>query len=188
MAEARARWRERQGGLEPSRLVFLDETWVSTNMARLYGRCRRGERLIGAIPHGHWKTTTFLAGLRQDGIIAPLVLDGPINGEIFLAYVEQFLAPALRPGDRVIMDNLSSHKVDGVRQAIEGADATLRYLPAYSPDLNPIENFFAKLKALLRHAAERTVDGLWRRIALILDHVTQAECRAYIKNAGYVQT
>jgi transposase len=155
-------------------------------MARRYGRCRRGERLLGAIPHGHWKTTTFLAGLRCDGVIAPLVLDGPINGQIFLAYVEQFLAPALDPGDCVIMDNLPSHKVVGVRQAIEAADADLCYLPAYSPDLNPIENLFAKLKALLRQAAERTVEALWQRIGELLGQITEAECLGYFRHAGYV--
>ncbi len=156
-------------------------------MARLHGRCPRGERLIGAIPHGHRMTTTFLAGLRHDGVIAPLVLDGAINGEIFLAYVEQFLAPALLPGDLVMMDNLPAHKVAGVREAIEAADADLCYLPAYSPDLNPIENLFAKLKAMLRKAAERNVDDLWDRIGVLAGQIMEAECLGYFRHAGYRQ-
>ena len=131
-------------------------------MARLYGRAPRGERCRAAVPHGHWKTTTFTAGLRHDGIAAPMVLDGPMNGEAFLAYVEQALVPELRPGDIVIMDNLPAHKVHGVRQAIEAAGASLRYLPPYSPDFNPIEMAFAKLKALLRAAAARTIPDLWQ--------------------------
>lgn len=155
-------------------------------MARAHGRCRRGQRLIGAVPHGHWKTTTFLAGLRCDGIIAPLVIDGPITGQIFLAYVEQFLVPELLPDNLVMMDNLSAHKVAGVRQAIEGAGAGLTYLPPYSPDLNPIEQIFAKLKAALRHAAERTVEALWSRIGKLLDQITARECENYFRHAGYV--
>lgn len=156
-------------------------------MARLHGRCPRGERLISAIPHGHRMTTTFLAGLRLDGVIAPLVLDGPINGAIFLAYVEQFLAPALLPGETVVMDNLPAHKVAGVREAIEGADAELRYLPAYSPDLNPIENMFAKLKAMLRKAAERNVDDLWDRIGELSGQIMEPECLGYFRHAGYIR-
>ena len=188
VAEARAQWRQQQPKLDPAKLVFLDETWTTTNMARRYGRCLRGERLISAIPHGHRITTTFLAGLRCDGVIAPLVLDGAINGEIFLAYVKQFLAPALLPGHLVVMDNLPAHKVAGVREAIEAADAELRYLPAYSPDLNPIENMFAKLKAMLRKAAERNVDDLWDRIGELAGQITQAECLGYFRHAGYVQS
>jgi len=186
VAEARAQWHQLQPKLDPTKLIFLDETWTTTNMARLYGRCPRGERLIAAIPHGHRMTTTFLAGLRCDGVIAPLVLDGPINGEIFLSYIEQFLAPALLPGQIVIMDNLSAHKVAGVRETIEAADAELRYLPAYSPDLNPIENMFAKLKAMLRKAAERNVDDLWDRIGELAGQITQAESHGYFRHAGYV--
>ena len=144
-----------QPGLDPERLVFVDETWASTNMARRMGRGPRGERVVAAVPHGHWKTSTFVAGLRSDGIVAPVVLDGPINGTSFLAYVEQFLAPSLRPGDTVVIDNLGSHKVKGVREAIEAVGARLLFLPPYSPDLNPIEQLFAKLKALLRTAARR---------------------------------
>jgi transposase len=154
-------WANNQFALDPSRLVFIDETWASTNMAGRYGRCPRGERLRACIPHGHWKTTTFAAGLTTRGIIAPFALDGPINRDAFETYLEKVLVPELRPGDIVIMDNLSSHKGPRVRQMIEAAGASLRYLPPYSPDFNPIENAFAKLKALLRKAAERSVDGLW---------------------------
>ena len=146
---AREAWFEGQIELDPTRIVFIDETAANTKMARLYGRALRGERCRAAVPHGHWKTTTFTAGLRHDGIVAPMVLDGPMNGEAFLAYVEQALVPELRPGDVVIMDNLPAHKVFGVRQAIEAVGATLRYLPPYSPDFNPIEMAFAKLNALL---------------------------------------
>jgi transposase len=158
--------------------VFIDETWATTNMTRLHGRCPRGTRLVAAVPHGHWKTTTFLAGLRLSGLTAPLVLDGAINGEAFLAYVEQFLVPTLARGDIVIMDNLSSHKVAGVREAIEACGAGLLFLPPYSPDLNPIEQLFSKLKALLRKAAERSREGLWNAIGQLLRHFTNAECRA----------
>ena len=154
-------------------------------MARRYGRCLKGERLVAAVPHGHWKTTTFLAALRHDRIDAPCVIDGPMTGELFLAYVEQFLAPTLKPGDIVIMDNLPAHKVAGVAAAIEVRGAELRYLPPYSPDLNPIEQLFAKLKALLRKAAVRTVDALWNTIGLLLDAFSPAECANYLKNSGY---
>lgn len=174
-----------QPRLDPSKLVFIDESWASTNMARRYGRGPRGERVLAAVPHGHWKTTTFVAGLRQDGLIAPLVLDGPINGVSFLADVRQFLAPSLRPGDTVSMDNLSSHKVRGVRAAIEAVGASLLYLPPYSPDLNPIEQLFAKLKALLRKAAKRTVEGLWDTIGELISEFSPNECANYLKNSGY---
>ena len=160
MLRRREEWFEGQLDLDPERLIFIDETGTSTNMARLRGRAPRGERLRAGIPHGHWKTTTFVAGLRLDGIAAPMVLDGPINRDAFQAYVDQVLLPELLPGDVVVMDNLSSHKGPAVRQAIEAAGASLLYLPPYSPDFNPIENAFAKLKALLRKAAARTVDGL----------------------------
>jgi transposase len=166
--------------------VFLDETWATTAMARRYGRARRGARVVAAVPHGHWKTTTVLAALRHDGLSAPCVFDGAINGERFLAYVEQALAPTLRPGDVVVMDNLGAHKVAGVRTAIEAAGAELRYLPPYSPDLNPIELAFAKLKALLRTAASRTVEALWQAIGRLLDAFTPAECAHYFAHAGYV--
>jgi transposase len=185
VAAARQRWKEDQAQLDPARLVFLDETGTATNMARLRGRCRRGERLIGRVPHGHWKTTTFLAGLRQGGITAPFVIDHAMNGDIFLTYVERCLVPTLAPGDIVVMDNLPAHKVAGVRTAIEACGALLLYLPPYSPDLNPIEQAFAKLKALLRKAAERTIDALWARIGQLLDSFTPQECANYFSNAGY---
>ena len=181
----REAWFEGQLDLDPARLVFIDETWASTNMARTRGRAPRGQRLRAAVPHGHWKTTTFVAGLRQDGIVAPFVLDGPINRDAFETYVARVLVPELRPGDVVIMDNLSSHKGPRVREMIEAAGASLRYLPPYSPDFNPIENAFAKLKALLRKAAERTVGALWDRIGILLDAFTPAECANYFTAAGY---
>ncbi len=168
--------------------MFVDETWASTNMVRRYGRAPRGERLDGAAPFGHWKTTTFVAGLRQGGLTAPFVLDGPINGDWFRAYVEQVLAPTLSPGDIVIMDNLPSHKVKGVREAIEAKHATLIYLPAYSPDLNPIEQVFAKLKALLRTEAARTVDTLWNAIGRLVDRFQPGECANYLVNSGYLRS
>jgi transposase len=165
--------------------VFIDETWASTNMARRHGRAPKGERLRAGIPYGHWKTTTFVAGLRITGMMAPMVLDGPINRIAFQAYVEQVLVPELEPGDIVVMDNLSSHKALAVRQAIEAAGARLLYLPPYSPDFNPIENAFAKLKALLRKAAEPTLDGLWDTIGHITDRFTPHECANYFAAAGY---
>jgi transposase len=174
--------------LDASRLVFIDETWASTNMARRHGRCPRGERLRVGVPYGHWKTTTLVAGLRLTGIAAPFVLDGPINRVAFETYVEKVLVPELRKGDIVIMDNLSSHKGQRVRQMIEAAGADLLFLPPYSPDFNPIENAFAKLKAHLRKAAERTVDGLWSAIGRIIDLVTPTECRNYFNAAGYDPT
>ena len=166
--------------------MFLDETWATTNMTRRYGRAPRGQRLVAPVPHGHWKTSTFVAGLRTTGLIAPLVVDGAMNGDIFRAYVEQVLAPALAPGDIVILDNLASHKVTGVRDAIEARGASLVYLPPYSPDLNPIEQAFAKLKALLRTAATRSIDALWRAIGQALGAFSPAECHNYFAHAGYV--
>jgi len=166
-------------------LVFIDETWAKTNMARTHGRCLRGQRLRAGKPHGHWKTTTFTAGLTLRGMIAPFVLDGPINREAFETYVEKVLVPELRPGDIVIMDNLSSHKGPRVREMIERAGASLLYLPPYSPDFNPIEMAFAKLKALLRKAAERTVEALWDAIGQIIDTFKPDECRNYFAAAGY---
>lgn len=154
-------------------------------MARRYGRGPRGERVIGRVPHGHWMLSTFLAGLRHDGITAPCLFDGAINGELFLAYVEQQLAPTLAAGDVVIMDNLRAHKVLGVRQAIEARGASLLYLPPYSPDLNPIEQAFAKLKALLRSEAARQIDALWSAVGRLLDRFTAAECANYLAHAGY---
>ncbi len=181
----RQEWFEGQVDLDPERLVFIDETWASTNMARLHGRTLKGERLRAGIPHGHWKTTTFVAGLRLSGMMATMVLDGPINRDAFQAYVEQVLVRELRPGDIVVMDNLSSHKGIAIRQAIEAAGASLVFLPPYSPDFNPIENAFAKLKALLRKAAERTRDDLWATIGRLLDAFTPSECANYLAAAGY---
>ena len=171
--------------MDGAAFVFLDETSATTNMIRRYGWGARGERLVDAAPHGHWRTTTFVAGLRHDGIIAPCVLDGPMTGRAFRAYVEQFLAPALSPGDVVVMDNLAAHKVAGVGAAIAAAGASILYLPPYSPDLNPIEQVFAKLKALLRQAAARTRETLWTTIGDLLDTFTPAECRNYLTNSGY---
>ncbi|WP_166298603.1 IS630 family transposase [Bradyrhizobium sp. 2S1] len=185
---AREEWFEGQIDLDPERLVFIDETSANTKMARLYGRSPRGERCRAAIPHGHWKTTTFTAGLRSDGLIAPLVLDGPMDGDAFLAYVEQLLAPSLRPGDTVIMDNLPAHKVHGVREAIRAVGASLLYLPPYSPDFNPIEMAFSKLKALLRAAAARTMPDLWQAIANALKRFSPEECQNYLVAAGYGAT
>lgn len=185
MAAARQRWRDEQRLLDPARLVFIDETGTSTNMARRHGRSPRGSRLVGLVPHGHWKITTFLAGLRCGAITAPFVIDRPMNGVIFLAYVRQCLVPTLTPGDIVVLDNLSSHKVAGVREAIEAAGASLRYLPPYSPDLNPIELLFAKLKALLRKAAEREIEALWKRIGKLLDAFSPHECANYFRHDGY---
>jgi transposase len=184
----RQAWFDGQLDLDPERLIFIDETWASTNMARRYGRCRRGERLRVGVPHGHWKTTTFVAGLRTSGIVAPFVLDGPINRLAFETYVEKVLVPELTPGDVVIMDNLSSHKGGKVREMIEAAGATLLFLPPYSPDFNPIENAFAKLKAYLRKAAERTIDSLWAAIGRTLDLFTPDECQNYFAAAGYDAT
>jgi transposase len=188
VVKRRREWFEGQIDLDPERLVFIDETWASTNMARLHGRAPKGERLRAGIPQGHWKTTTFVAGLRLTGMMATMVLDGPINREAFQAYVEQLLVRELKPGDIVIMDNLSSHKGPAIRQAIEAAGASLVFLPPYSPDFNPIENAFAKLKALLRAAAERTVEAVWTTIGNLIDRFTPAECANYFAAAGYDAT
>jgi transposase len=185
VAMARSVWKARQGLLDPARLVFLDETGTSTNMARLRGRCRRGQRLIGKVPHGHWKITTFVAALRHDAITAPFVIDEPMTGEIFRVYLQRCLVPTLKPGDIVVMDNLPAHKNDEVRCIIEAAGAQLRYLPPYSPDLNPIEMAFAKLKAHLRKAAERSIPALWDRIGSILDLFSPHECLNFFNHAGY---
>ena len=176
--------------------MFLDESGVNTKMARLRGRAPRGQRLVASIPHGHWSTNTFIAGLRHDGIVAPWLLNGPMNGDAFLTYIATQLAPCLAAGDIVIMDNLSTHKVKGVRELIEARGARLLYLPPpdqvrgrlYSPDLNPIEMAFAKLKALLRKAAERTEDALCERIGKLLDTFTPQECSNYLEHAGYDRT
>lgn len=166
-------------------MVFIDETWAKTNMTRLRGWARKGKRLVAKVPHGHWKTATFLAALRNDRIDAPCLFDGPINGERFRAYVEQFLIPTLKPGDVVVLDNLGSHKSKSVRRAIRAAGARLLFLPKYSPDLNPIEQVFAKLKTLLRKAAARSLNAVSDAIAKILDAYTPTECANYLKNAGY---
>jgi transposase len=188
VARRRARWKRYQGSLDPARLVFIDETWAKTNMTRTHGRARRGERLVAKVPYGRWHTLTFLAALRSDRIDAPCVIDGPINGESFLAYVEQMLVPTLKPGDIVIIDNLGSHKGKAVRRAIRAAGAKLFFLPPYSPDLNPIEQAFAKLKTLLRKAAERTVETTWKRIGTLLEAFSPQECANYFANSGYAST
>jgi transposase len=170
------------------RLVFIDETWVKTNMTRRYGRAKCGQRLVAAVPHGHWKTTTFVGALRCDGLTAPLVVDGAINGKLFLAYVEQVLVPTLRQGDVVIMDNLRAHKLAGVRQAIEAVGAKLLFIPPYSPDLNPIELAFSKLKAQLRAKAIRTVDALWNALGNLCGSFSPEECANYFRHDGYFQS
>jgi transposase len=185
IAEARRLWDELKSKLDVRRLVFLDETWTKTNMTRLYGRAPRGQRVIGRAPHGHWQTTTFLAGLRHDRIVAPLVLDGPIDGTTFRAWVEQFLAPTLDPDDIVVADNLPSHKVAGVHQAIEARGASMMFLPSYSPDLNPIEQLFAKLKAVIRRLAPRSREALFEVIGYALHQVSATECANYLAHRGY---
>ncbi len=185
IAARRARWRRHQRRIDPRRLVFIDETWVKTNMAPLRGWGPRGTRLPGRAPHSHWRTLTFIAALRTDRIEAPCVFNGPINGESFTAYVEQLLVPTLATGDVVILDNLGSHKGKAARDAIRKAGAHMIFLPPYSPDLNPIEQVFAKLKHFLREAAERTHDAVMDRIATILDANTPSECANYLSNSGY---
>ena len=188
VARRRAQWRKYQGRLDPKRLVFIDETWAKTNMTPIRGWAPRGQKLVARAPFGKWRTLTFLAALRHDRIDAPCVLDGPINGQSFTAWVEQFLVPTLTPGDVVIMDNLGSHKGQAVRKAIRAAGAKLLFLPPYSPDLNPIEQVFAKLKLLLRKAAERSVEETWQRIGSLHDAVPPNECAAYLRNSGYAST
>jgi transposase len=181
-------WRASQQQIDPSKVVFIDETWAKTNMTRSYGRSLLGTRLVEKTPCARWQTTTFLGALRAEGFVAPLTVEGAINGPLFRAWVEQHLAPVLKPGDIVVLDNLSSHKVAGIRAAIEATGAELRYLPPYSPDLNPIELAFAKLKKLLRDGAERTADKLWDLCGRILDEFTEHECRNYFKHCGYRYT
>jgi transposase len=185
VARRREAWFDAQPDLDPEHLVFIDETGATTKMARLRGRANRGERCRAPIPHGHWKTTTFIAALRLDGLTAPMVLDGPMNGAAFRADVEQVLAPTLGPDDIVILDNLPAHRAAGVRATIEARGARLRFLPPYSPDFNPIENAFAKLKAILRKAAARTIDHLWNAIRDALPEFTPDECANYFTAAGY---
>jgi transposase len=189
VAARRQHWRaEVIPTLDPDRLVFIDETWAKTNMGRTHGYAPQGQRLAGAVPHGHWHTTTFIGALTTRGFIAPMVVDGAVNGAVFQAYVDQVLVPELRPGDVVVMDNLSSHVAAGVRRAVEAAGCRVLFLPPYSPDLNPIENAFAKLKGLLRKAAERTVDRLWAAVGRLLDAFSPAECRNYFRHCGYAAT
>lgn len=185
VARARRHWIRQQRLLDTSSLVFIDETWVNTTMARLYGRGPRGERVIGRVPLGPWKSLTFVAGLRRDEMTAPLVIEGAMNGETFLSYITHCLAPTLKPGDIVVMDNLKAHKVAGIKEAIEAVGAELRYLPEYSPDLNPIEMSFSKLKAYLRKAAERTARSLRRRIGSFAPRLSPHECANYFAHAGY---
>jgi transposase len=185
VARVRRKWIREQGLLDPAKLVFIDETSVNTNMVRLYGRCPCGMRLVDHVPFGQWKTMTFVSALRHDGMVAPMLIEGPMNGELFLAYVEQCLAPTLKPNDIVVVDNLVSHKVAGVVEAVEAAGATLRYLPQYSPDLNPIEMPFSKFKAHLRKLAQRTVPGIRHAIRSFLSSLKGQECANYLKHAGY---
>ena len=188
MARRRAQWIKYQDRIEPERLVFIDETWTKTNMAPLRGWAPRGDRLIAKVPHGHWNTMTFVAALRHDRIEAPWLLEGSIDGESFRIYVERVLVPTLRPGDIVVMDNLGSHKGKAVRALIRSAGAKLFFLPKYSPDLNPIEQVFAKLKHLLRKAAARTLQTVCAAIGDILGAFTPEECVNYFTNSGYAPT
>ncbi len=185
MKEAREAWFDLQPEFAPEHLIFIDESGLSTNMARMRGWSRKGERCKAAIPHGHWKTITFVGGLTLNGFIAPMLIDGPMDGECFRAWIEQMLAPALRPGDIVVMDNLPAHKVAGVREAIEACGAELLYLPPYSPDFNPIENAFAKLKAHVRKAAARTFEALENAAADALRQFDPRHCINFFAHAGY---
>jgi transposase len=186
--EKRAAWRERMPGLDPKKLVFIDETGANTKLTRRYGRAPRGQRLVDAVPHGHWKTTTFVAALRSEGLVAPMVIDGAMNGDLFVAYAQQVLVPTLRAGDIVVMDNLASHKRVAAVQAIERAGGSVVYLPPYSPDLNPIELAFAKVKGRLRAAELRTIDKVEDFFGTVHDAFTTQECRNYIRHAGYNAT
>ena len=188
MKRRREQWKTYQGRLDPGRLVFLDETWAKTNMTPLRGWCLKGQRLKAQAPFGHWQTMTFIAALRCDRIDAPCVFDGPINGQGFVDYVEQCLVPVLKPGDIVILDNLSSHKAKAARKAIRAAGAKMLFLPPYSPDLNPIEQVFSKLKHMMRKAAERTRDTVWRKIGQLIDLFPPEECANYFRNSGYAST
>jgi transposase len=185
VAEARRQWSVEQLNLDPDQVVFIDETWAKTNMTRTYGRSPRGAPLVEAVPYGRWETTTFLGAMRSTGFVAPLCVEGAINGSLFQAWVEQHLAKVLRAGDVVVMDNLSSHKGAGIVAAIEAVGATVRYLPPYSPDLNPIELAFSKFKKLLRDGAERTTEKLWQLCGRVLELFTESECRSYLQHCGY---
>lgn len=188
MQQARRAWVETLPGMDVEKLVFIDETWTSTSKTRRCGRAPKSKRCIASAPHGHWKTTTFVGALRHRRLTAPMVIDGPMDGQLFLAYVCKFLCPALQPGDIVILDNLSSHKVSGVEEAIRATGAALLYLPPYSPDFNPIEMLFSKLKALLRKAAKRSLDALWKETGDLLNAVTPAECSNFFASCSYVNT
>jgi transposase len=181
----RRRWQRASCHLDPTRLVFIDETWIKTNMAPIRGWGPKGERLLGFAPDGRWRTLTFLAALRINALTQPCVVEGPINGAIFRAYIEQFLVPTLQPGDIIILDNLGSHRSAAIRSAIRGAGAKLAFLPPYSPDLNPIEQLFAKVKHWMRMAQARTVDAINDRIAELVAAISKAECTSYLTNAGY---
>ena len=185
VARKRERWRCHQVRIDPSRQVFVDETWAKTNMTRTHGRAPRNRRLVAAMPHGRWTTLTFMAGLRCNGVVAPCVWDGPINGEGFLAWVCHGLVPTLKLGDVVMLDNLSSHKGQAVRRAVRHAGAHLLFLPPYSLDLNPIEIMFAKLKTLLRKADERSIAAVWHRIGSLLEQFSPVECANYLRHTGY---
>jgi transposase len=188
VARRRRLWKVRQDKIPAARLVFVDETWAKTNMTRTHGRCAKGQRLIAKVPQGRRRTLTFVAGLRCDGIAAPCLLDGPIDAESFRAWIEQLLVPALRPGDVVVMDNLSSHKDPAIRRAIRSIGAKLFYLPQYSPDLNPIEQAFAKLKTLLRKQNARSFEELEAAIRDILPKLTPNDCANFFSEAGYAAT
>lgn len=185
MKQKREAWAEKIPGLDPAKVVFIDETGANTKMTRRYGRAAVGERVVGIVPHGHWKTTTFVAALRADGLVAPMVIDGAMNGDLFVAYAEQVLVPTLRPGDVVVLDNLSSHKRVAAVRAIERAGCSVVYLPPYSPDYNPIELAFAKVKARLRAAELRTVDKIETFFGRVHDEFGAEECRNYLRHCGY---
>lgn len=188
MHEQRLGWQVTVPGLDVRKLVFIDESGFRTNLVRLYGRSRQGQRLVAHAPWGHWKTTTFVAALRHDRLTAPMVVDGPMNGRVFREYVRQVLAPTLEPDDIVVMDNLSSHKAAGVREAIEAQGAMLVYLPPYSPDFNPIEQVYSKLKWLVRSARTNTMELLWRFLGQALDRFSPIECLNYFRHCGYTAT
>ena len=188
VAERRRQWAAMLPGLDPDTLVFLDESGAQTNLARLRGRSPEGERLVAPVPHGHWKTYTMVAAVRLSGPCAAALVDGPVDGDVFKAYVALVLVPSLRPGDVVVMDNLQPHKAAGVREMIEAAGAAPLYLPPYSPDLNPIENMWSKVKQLLRSAAARTLEALQRAVWAALDAVTADDCRGFFAHCGYAAT
>jgi transposase len=188
VAAQRQAWQQVMFGVPVERFVFIDETWMTTNMTRLYGRALQGQRLVERVPYGHWKTTTLVAALRSTGMTAPLVIDGAINGDVFCAYVKQVLVPELRRGDIVVLDNLSSHKRIEAKEAIEAVGARVVFLPPYSPDFNPIENAFSKLKRLVRSAKKRTVDELWDFLGQVINAFPASECANYFHHCGYAAT